>query len=86
MDDRKVVWNKSDDLTKLIADLAAQTEKELAAEGITWQYKERQDLHDDVILKLQKELKLAELIRTHRRSRLEYMVHGEPTKSLSESS
>lgn len=41
-----------------------------------WEWKDGQDLHDNVIRDLEKELKLPELLQTARRTRMQYYVHS----------
>lgn len=78
LNERKVTFIESQELKTLIDTACLTVQDELKMEGIDWKW-DGGDLHDDVVLKLAKELKLAELIRTHRRTRMHAMVHTNAT-------
>ncbi|KAJ1564032.1 hypothetical protein HK096_009917 [Nowakowskiella sp. JEL0078] len=44
-------------------------------EEVAWKFIPGLDLHDEVLMKLEERLKIAELSRTYRRARLQYFVH-----------
>jgi hypothetical protein len=74
---RRVTWTSSPKLQAKIEEFANQVRDENQAEGLktSWAWKSGEDLHDDVVSKLEKEFKLPELLHTFRRTRLQYYVH-----------
>ena len=90
LDCKSVTWTPSTELERLIVDQAEQFSSQLAQNvklstnnneqvvGKVWKWdpnRERGDLHDAVITRLQALMKLPELIRTYRRTRMQYFVH-----------
>lgn len=74
VNDRKILWIPSEKYTQLIRDKAKEVEQELSQEGLCWKFAEDEtDLHDDVVTKLEIELRAPELIRSHRRNRMQMM-------------
>ncbi|KAJ3054156.1 hypothetical protein HK102_011565, partial [Quaeritorhiza haematococci] len=79
-----VMWNASNELDEKIRTISEEVSKELEEEarsaGIqnarVWRWRPDGDLHDLVIERLEKELKVVELGRTYRRGRLQYFVHN----------
>ncbi|KAJ3158777.1 hypothetical protein HDU86_002458 [Geranomyces michiganensis] len=89
IDARQVTWTASrelDDRIKAISQqvqVAASRSRDAAAAAAysadadaAWTWSEDGDLHDEVVERLEEELKLAELSRTYRRARMQYFVHG----------
>ncbi|KAJ3189097.1 hypothetical protein HDU85_002722 [Gaertneriomyces sp. JEL0708] len=78
LDSRKVTWKADDQLQTLIESSSQEVTarlEETANGGKIWRYSPGADLHDEVVERLEKELKSVELSRTYRRSRLQYLVH-----------
>ncbi|KAJ3153476.1 hypothetical protein HDU89_000502 [Geranomyces variabilis] len=85
IDARQVTWTASSELDERIRAISDQVAARAKAEAggggdgndsQTWKWTEGGDLHDEVVERLETELKLAELSRTYRRARLQYFVHG----------
>ncbi|KAJ3178034.1 hypothetical protein HDU87_003812 [Geranomyces variabilis] len=79
IDARQVTWTASTELDERIRaisdEVAAKAKAEAGGDSHTWKWTGG-DLHDEVVERLETELKLAELSRTYRRARLQYFVHG----------
>lgn len=76
----RVKWVHSQELETALIESCCKTTKSLAQEGIDW--KLDGDLHDEVIIKLEKSLKLPELLQSYRRARIEKMVQGNKIKGI----
>jgi hypothetical protein len=78
IDDKHVIFTPSPTISNIIAKSSASVTDELRNESgpHNWKYCEGDDLHDGVVMKLMQELRLPELIRTHRRTRLEVLFRG----------
>ncbi|KAI8905031.1 hypothetical protein EDD86DRAFT_212107 [Gorgonomyces haynaldii] len=76
VDRRKVIWTQSSDLESLIGQTSDQVSQDLKSQGIEYQWQSGSDVHDEVVLRMQKELKLPELIQSHRRTRMHSLVFG----------
>ena len=75
VDTNRVTFEANQDWENAIIKHSTQVTKELKLENINWEWRAGNDLHDDVVLKLQTEFKLPELIRTVRRTRLSNHVY-----------
>ncbi|KAJ3015749.1 hypothetical protein HKX48_004404 [Thoreauomyces humboldtii] len=80
LDSRQVTWTASEALDEqvraLSADVTRRAEAEAGHGGKVWRWTKDSDLHDEVVDRLEADLKLAELARTYRRARMQYFVHG----------
>jgi hypothetical protein len=85
-DSRSITWTESSELQSLLKETSEKVTKSLEEEaklegrnpGQVWKWDSNGnsgDLHDDVVLGLQTELRLPELIRTYRRARMQYYTH-----------
>ncbi|KAJ3130299.1 hypothetical protein HK098_004346 [Nowakowskiella sp. JEL0407] len=80
----KIVWNESKEFGELLKRAIKSVEEEdaeyvrkSAQYSASWKWESSGgDLHDDVLFKLEKDLKLAELSRTYRRARMQYFVQN----------
>lgn len=80
MQTKKVTWIASEELDEMIQRAAAdvmQSENDIPG---AWKLQKHGDLHDDVLLRLQKDLNCVEIARSYRRARMEYIVHGKPVQ------
>ncbi|KND01776.1 uncharacterized protein SPPG_03568 [Spizellomyces punctatus DAOM BR117] len=79
LDSKAVTWTASKELDEMIqrisGEVTQQIEREVGSQGRVWRWRPDGDLHDDVVEKLERDLKMAELGRTYRRTRLQYYIH-----------
>ncbi len=73
LDTQRVEWTPSQELDAQLQQACTSVAAQLASEGIAWRWDGGGELHDDAVLVLQRQLKLPELIRTHRRMRNEQL-------------
>ncbi|KAJ3368302.1 hypothetical protein HDU91_000700 [Kappamyces sp. JEL0680] len=72
----KVVWTSSPELQEQIQAVCREASIRLKEQNDPWTWQPGQDIHDEAVVRLEKDLKLPELQQTVRRSRMQVLVHG----------
>lgn len=73
LNDKRVTWTPSNELQEMVEQFSKKAELDNAG----YVFANGGDLHDDVISSIEAKLKIPELTRTYRRTRMNTLVFGE---------